>query len=491
MAGLNYHKKAKQFYFAPIVEGKRLTVYLGKDEEQAKIAYREYVSKIKRHKKKLKKNSAKKTAEEKLSGMISQLEKQHRKPKDTYPCLPKMLFHLSANQYCVNISVNRKRRTIYLGRGKEAAVLQYHEYMARYVKDRKSLLKGPYMTFKKLVELYLENIKNRVTSTTRKGYASNLRVFCDFLSVHKITEISRIDIELIDRFRYYLLNEKELKIRKRNGVSKSTVNRYLTNIKSVLNWGLEYGKITYTNVKIHKIRKEPAKRPVPRFLCKEEIERILHYDQYISRYANKSAIRTTIPQLIGMVKFMIVTGRRIQEVLALKKVDIEIEQGYYVVTNDKTERTNPVQKIFHLNDAALEIIRPLYDVRKEGEYIFGDTYGKRLTTRAVGQRFKRLLSRLGIHGVAFKELRHTFASHMRMAGEPIENIRDHLGHTSVKTTEIYAHIGENHLKKSINNPKMNELVKYRASAPPAREKSPEQKACDSAGNTSDVLHYGH
>ncbi|MDR4509324.1 MAG: tyrosine-type recombinase/integrase [Candidatus Brocadiaceae bacterium] len=167
-----------------------------------------------------------------------------------------------------------------------------------------------------------------------------------------------------------------------------------------------------------------------------------------------------------------------------------MEQGHYVVTKDKTERTNPVQKIFHLNDAALEIIRPLYDARKEDEYIFSNEYGKPLTIRAAGQRFKRLISRLGIRGVVFKELRHTFASYMRMAGEPIENIRDHLGHASVKTTEIYAHIGENHLKRSINNPQINALIRCKESPYSTREKYSGQKTGDGTGNTSNVLQYG-
>ncbi|MDR4509325.1 MAG: phage integrase SAM-like domain-containing protein [Candidatus Brocadiaceae bacterium] len=165
----------------------------------------------------------------------------------------------------------------------------------------------------------LANIENRVSWTTHKGYRTNLLVFCDYLRSKNIYKIAKIDLEIIDQFRYYLLKEKDRGLRKGKGVSKNMVNRYLTTIHATLTWGLQYGRIKHTDVQIHKLRKEPVKRPVPRFLSTEEIERILHYDQYISSYCKKYDRETTIPQLIEIVKFLMITGRRIQEVLALKK----------------------------------------------------------------------------------------------------------------------------------------------------------------------------
>ncbi len=184
---------------------------------------------------------------------------------------------------------------------------------------------------------------------------------------------------------------------------------------------------------------------------------------------------------------MLVTGRRIPEVVNLKKKDIDLKDNRYIITKDKTERTNPVVKVFHFNDAALELIKPLYEARSDDEYIFCAEHGRQLSIRALGQRFKRLLSRLNITGVVSKELRHSFASHMRMAGEPLENIRDFLGHTSIKTTEIYAHIGKNQLKKRINNPKINELIKCKVIHPSTADASLAESADGGAGSNPEVL----
>jgi len=43
------------------------------------------------------------------------------------------------------------------------------------------------------------------------------------------------------------------------------------------------------------------------------------------------------------------------------------------------------------------------------------------------------------------DLRHTFASRLRMKGAPLEDIADLLGHKSLTMTRPYAHLGPNKL----------------------------------------------
>ena len=56
-----------------------------------------------------------------------------------------------------------------------------------------------------------------------------------------------------------------------------------------------------------------------------------------------------------------------------------------------------------------------------------------------------MLKRLGMKGT-LHDLRHTFASHLAMAGTPIPVIKEFLGHSDIATTMIYAHLSpERHL----------------------------------------------
>jgi len=43
-------------------------------------------------------------------------------------------------------------------------------------------------------------------------------------------------------------------------------------------------------------------------------------------------------------------------------------------------------------------------------------------------------------------LRHTFASHLIMAGVDISTVASMLGHSTTKTTELYAHLQPDHIK---------------------------------------------
>jgi integrase len=49
------------------------------------------------------------------------------------------------------------------------------------------------------------------------------------------------------------------------------------------------------------------------------------------------------------------------------------------------------------------------------------------------------------------DLRHTCASWLVMAGVPLPEVRDLLGHSSIKVTERYAHLAPENLRRAIDS----------------------------------------
>ena len=59
--------------------------------------------------------------------------------------------------------------------------------------------------------------------------------------------------------------------------------------------------------------------------------------------------------------------------------------------------------------------------------------------------FDDVVAEAHIKNFRWHDLRHTFASRLRMKGAPLEDIADLLGHKSLTMTRRYAHLGPNKL----------------------------------------------
>jgi site-specific recombinase XerD len=77
--------------------------------------------------------------------------------------------------------------------------------------------------------------------------------------------------------------------------------------------------------------------------------------------------------------------------------------------------------------------------------------GRAVTTRALQKMFARVAGTASIQGHRFHDLRHTYASHLyRASGNNLRLVQKQLGHASVKTTEIYAHVLDDDAEKAVS-----------------------------------------
>jgi len=372
--------------------------------------------------------------------------------------MPNMYFHKKANQYVVCITTRGVQKTYYLGKGQPDAKKKYHELMVKFHNNQITVDGFKDSLFIELANTYMgdSEVINSISPRTLLDYKGCLSLFCSMFPNIKCTEI---DIKTIKEFKNYLLTKKyQGTFRKKTGLSPQRARQYLGLLRRVFNWSFEEGHLKPSDVSFPKLKRERFAKKPPRFLSEDEIKRLLSYPNHIHKYCNQIS-RNNILQTIEIVRFILATGRRIQEVTHLKKKDIDFKAGIYRITKDKTARSNPIPKFFPISESAYNMLKPLYDRIQDDEYIFQDDNGKQLKISVLRQRFTKILNKLSIKGVTFKELRHSFATYLLLSGEPLEAIQGLLGHTSIKTTEIYAHVTKKYLMKSINNPEFNKLLK--------------------------------
>lgn len=369
--------------------------------------------------------------------------------------MPKIYKHKRAKQYAVEID----RTTHYLGKNKKEAEVKYHQLMIDMKTAEPSRRKSAPMPFNQLCDLFLDDnyMQFEINRFSYNDYVRTLVLFCKMFPKLKTNEL---DLAVINKFKRFLLTEKDQgSVKKKTGVSLKRAKKNIMYVKRVINWALETETLHPSAVTFPKLRREILPRnKLPVFLSKDEIKRLLSYEDNIQKSCTKKA-RANILRTLKIARFILCSGRRIQEVVKLKKrhFNFNTKPNSYHVIGHKTEKADPKAKVYVLGKKAYKIIKPITNTLDDNDYIFRDDAGKQLKISALAQCFARILKNLNIRNVAFKELRHSFATHMLMSGVSLKEVQELLGHASVKTTEIYIHVTMEHLEGAIDNPKYDKL----------------------------------
>lgn len=139
------------------------------------------------------------------------------------------------------------------------------------------------------------------------------------------------------------------------------------------------------------------------------------------------------------LRLLVLTGARLREILNLKWEYVDIQRGLLLLPDSKTGR-----KAIVLNSPALDVLQGLV---RAGAYVIVSEDGDR--PRAdLNRPWRTISTRAGLAKVRLHDLRHTHASIGAGAGLGLPIIGKLLGHTQASTTQRYAHLDSDPLKKA-------------------------------------------
>lgn len=247
---------------------------------------------------------------------------------------------------------------------------------------------------------------------------------------------------------FYIWLKKDLKdvsnkdiiayIDHQNSLTARTVAHNLTVLNSFYNFLLNEQIITSnpcTNISSPKIPKK-----LPNYLTEEEVDKLLNiplktpYD-----YRNKAMLET-----------LYATGLRITELCNLKITDIDINNCFLrVVGKGKKERIVPLTDLainylnIYIKQYRNEILKD-----KDSEYLFISNIQKNISRQGFFKIIKTQMKNADIKkNVSPHVLRHSFATLLLKHGADLRIIQELLGHEDIQTTQIYAHLVNEKLKK--------------------------------------------
>jgi integrase len=141
------------------------------------------------------------------------------------------------------------------------------------------------------------------------------------------------------------------------------------------------------------------------------------------------------------------TGMRRGEVISLRWRDVDFQASSIHVREslsagqDSTPKGRRSRSITMAPQVA-EVLAQLApdDARHSTELVFpGTRSGGKLDPDALSRRFGLIRDDAGVRPLTFHDLRHTFASLLARAGEPVTVIQAEAGHADLRTTERYMH----------------------------------------------------
>jgi integrase len=251
-------------------------------------------------------------------------------------------------------------------------------------------------------------------------YENSLR---HFLVAVGDQQLSSISAQHIDIFRQQRLRE----------VSPTTLNLNLRSLRSAFSYAVRWQLLSnnpFTRVPLCKV---PERSPL--FFSAEDFKRLV------------SGIKEK--WLKSIVILAACTGMRRGEVVNLKWRDVDLAQKELRIESSGGYRTKcGKRRAIPLNIVALQLLEELSKDRLS-EYVV-TVEGRRVREPYLSRRFKQYIHRLGFDpSFHFHNLRHSFASWLVQNGAPIYEIQKLMGHSTIRVTEIYAHLAPNQLHGTV------------------------------------------
>jgi integrase/recombinase XerC len=287
--------------------------------------------------------------------------------------------------------------------------------------------------------------ERRFSPRTVLAYRADLDRFADFWEQEFANEsagktpLSKVDTLAVRSYLAHLHREK---------LANRSLARHLSTLRSFFRWACREGHIEKSPA-----RGLPAPRvpkTLPRAMTLPDTERLLAAGDEDGLIPERER---------ALFELLYATGLRVSEAAGLDLEDVDFSARLVRVTGKGSR-----ERIVPFGDAASDALRAYLPSRaalrhrarggnaEEGDALFVNARGGRLTPRSMARLLKRRLRAAGLpEEISPHALRHTFATHLLQAGADLRAIQELLGHASLSTTQKYTHLDAARLREVYRN----------------------------------------
>lgn len=289
---------------------------------------------------------------------------------------------------------------------------------------------------------YLD-LEKGLRNTSQQTYARLLDQFTGWLMANKLDSLKPHEFTTEHLWKYRLFLSRHMKQRTGQPIKRVSQNYYLIVLRNLFKYFADRNIVALPADKI-KLAKFKLDERAVKFLSVEQVEKLLA--------APKTSTITGLRDRAILETFFS-TGLRVAELVDLNQEQINrapLTELLEVVVVGKGGRPRPV---FFSRRAQQWIQKYLTMRADEEKALFISTKGpksasRRLTTRSAENIVKKYALASGAPSFTSPHtLRHSFATDLLAKGADIREVQEFLGHKSIVTTQIYAHVTSKRLRE--------------------------------------------
>lgn len=269
---------------------------------------------------------------------------------------------------------------------------------------------------------YLDKIRGLSKNTTL-SYKRDLEKFGSFLLKEKISTYEEINSDTCSRW----IGDLYL-----NEIDAKSIQRHISSLKGFFSFLIKNNIVI--NSPMSNIVSPKATKKLPNVLSPEEIEILVSFSPKSAQDFRDIAI----------IELIYSSGLRVSEATNVKLDDFEDNRNFLRVLG-KGSKTRLVPVGQYANDAISAWLEKRNSIRSESKYLFLNLRGKKISTRSVQERIRKISVIQGLPPVNPHMLRHSFATHLLESSGDLRSIQELLGHSSLSTTQIYTKLDYQHL----------------------------------------------
>lgn len=266
---------------------------------------------------------------------------------------------------------------------------------------------GKYMLLETMKDNYLEYVKVNLTKGTYEFYKVHLNYLVRYFKSKNIINSDEINKKILND---YILFERNCK------VSNATINKRIMALKQLFKLN------NISNKSIEELKKFKEEKRRFNVLTNNELNRLVEY-------LNSNVLKEKNKLLIYI---LIDTGARINEVLHIKKSNINFLNNTIYLETTKTH----VPRMVPFTNATLFLLKDFMNRNNNSK----DDNLFDMTISGVESLFCRIAKRLHLNKFHPHMLRHTLATKLHRKGVSLMIIQKIMGHANVSTTERYIHV---------------------------------------------------